>query len=198
MSMVRSLRYRPKRSLTSTRFWVWGVVIWGALGGAPAHAGPFDYRLGPEDVLRIAVWRDDSLTREALVRPDGMVSFPLVGDVRAEGRTVEELRADLVSRLSRYIPEPTLSVEVIKLTSYRIYVVGRVNRPGEFVVGHEIDVMQALSMAGGLTPFASENGIKILRRASGDAYPFRYGDVKKGDNLGQNILLERGDVVVVP
>lgn len=183
----------------STWLWVWGALIWGALVGViPVHAGPFDYRLGPEDVLRIAVWRDDSLTREVLVRPDGMVSFPLVGDVRAEGKTVEELRADLVSRLSRYIPEPTLSVEVIKLTSYRIYVLGRVNRPGEFVVGHDTDVMQALSMAGGLTPFASENGIKILRRTSGDAYPFRYGDVKKGDNLGQNILLERGDVVVVP
>lgn len=163
-----------------------------------AWAGTFDYRLGPEDVLRIAVWKDDNLTRETLVRPDGMVSFPLVGDVRAEGRTVEEFRIDLAQRLSRYIPEPTLSVEVVKLTSYRIYVLGRVNRPGEFVVGHDTDVMQALSMAGGLTPFAAENAIKILRRATGDAHPFRYGDVKRGKNLGQNIVLERGDVVIVP
>ncbi len=197
--MVDCLRYRPKTILGSLRLWVWGAVMCGGLGAAiPAHAGPLDYRLGPEDVLRIAVWKDDSLTREALVRPDGMVSFPLVGDVRAEGKTVEELKADLVSRLSRYIPEPTLSVEVIKLTSYRIYVLGRVNRPGEFVVGHDTDVMQALSMAGGLTPFASENKIKVLRRTSGEVYPFRYGDMTKGENVGQNILLERGDVVVVP
>jgi polysaccharide export outer membrane protein len=111
---------------------------------------------------------------------------------------VEEFRTDLAQRLSRYIPDPTLSVEVVKLTSYRIYVLGRVNRPGEFVVGHDTDVMQALSMAGGLTPFAGENGIKILRRATGDAHPFRYGDVKRGKNLGQNIVLERGDVVIVP
>lgn len=163
-----------------------------------AWAGTFDYRLGPEDVLRIAVWKDEHLTREALVRPDGMVSFPLVGDVRAEGRTVEEFRADLSQRLSRYIPEPTLSVEVVKLASYRIYVLGRVNRPGEFVVGHDTDIVQALSMAGGLTPFASENGIKVLRRATGDAHPFRFGDVKRGKNLDQNIVLERGDVVIVP
>jgi polysaccharide export outer membrane protein len=164
----------------------------------PTEAGLFDYRLGPEDVLRIAVWRDDSLTREVLVRPDGMVSFPLIGEVRAEGRTVEELKGDVAGRLSRFIPDPTVSVEVVKITSYRIYVVGKVNRPGEFVVGHSIDIMQALSMAGGLTPFAAENGIKILRRQTGDVYPFRYGDVKRGENLGQNIVLERGDVVVVP
>lgn len=172
-----------------------GIVFWAVV----AHAGgAFDYRLGPEDVLRIAVWKDEHLTRETLVRPDGMVSFPLVGDVRAEGRTVEELRADLAQRLSRYIPDPTLSVEVVKLTSYRIYVLGRVNRPGEFVVGHDTDVMQALSMAGGLTPFADENDIRVLRRTTGDARPFRYGEVKRGKNLGQNIVLDRGDVVIVP
>ncbi len=197
MNIRRHVRWR--RSAAVARYWA-GVALAAGIvlpfGGA--WAGAFDYRLGPEDVLRISVWKDEHLTRETLVRPDGMVSFPLVGDVRAEGRTVEELRADLSQRLSRYIPEPTLSVEVVKLTSYRIYVLGRVNRPGEFVVGHDTDVMQALSMAGGLTPFAAENGIKILRRATGDARAFRYGDVIRGKNLGQNIVLDRGDVVIVP
>ena len=197
--MTEDTRNLLKNRLRPCRFWICLITISVMACPIPvATAGPLDYRLGPEDVVRIAVWKDDSLTREVLVRPDGMVSFPLVGDVRAEGKTVEELRADLVSRISRYIPEPTLSVEVVKLTSYRIYVLGRVNHPGEFVVGHDTDVMQALSMAGGLTPFASENGIKILRRTTGDVYSFRYGAVKRGEELAQNILLERGDVVVVP
>jgi len=197
--MDGNTRNRPKQRPYSLASWVGLAAACAALSPwSMAQAGQFDYRLGPEDVVRIAVWKDDSLTREVLVRPDGMVSFPLVGDVRADGKTVEELRTDLASRLSRYIPEPTLSVEVVKLTSYRIYVLGRVNHPGEFVVGHDIDVMQALSLAGGLTPFASENGIKILRRTTGDVYTFRYGTMKRGEDLAQNIVLERGDVVVVP
>ena len=167
--------------------------------GAPwARAGLFDYRVGPEDVLRISVWRDETLTREVLVRPDGLISFPLIGEVQADGRTVEEIKADVAQRLSRYVPEPTVSVEVLKITSYRIYVIGKVNRPGEYPVGHDLDVMQALSLAGGLTPFAKENRITILRRATGETFDFRYGDIERGEALGQNIVLQRGDVVVVP
>jgi polysaccharide export outer membrane protein len=96
------------------------------------------------------------------------------------------------------VPEPTVSVEVIKVTSYRIYVIGKVNRPGEYLVGHDLDVMQALSLAGGLTPFAAQNRITILRRATGETFDFRYGDIERGESLGQNIVLQRGDVVVVP
>ena len=159
-----------------------------------------DFRLGPEDVLQISVWKDESLSREVVVRPDGILSFPLVGDVQADGRTVEELKKELVTRLGSYVQDPVVSVIVSKVLSYRIYVVGRVNKPGEFVLGHTADVMQALSMAGGLTPYASANQIKILRREKGAqvVYPFRYGDVEKGEDLGQNMLLKRGDVVVVP
>jgi polysaccharide export outer membrane protein len=151
-------------------------------------------------VLKISVWKDDHLTTEVVVRPDGMISFPLVGDVPAAGRTVEELRLDVSKRLARFIPNPHVSVAVVKLLSFRIYVLGRVNKPGEYLVGHYTDVLQALSLAGGLTPFASENDVKILRRESGDqrVIPFRYGDVQKGRDLKQNILLQRGDVVMVP
>jgi polysaccharide export outer membrane protein len=169
-----------------------------AAGSSWAWAGLFDYRVGPEDVLRISVWRDETLTREVLVRPDGLMSFPLIGDVRADGRTVEEIKAEVASRLARYVPDPTVSVEVLKVTSYRIYVIGKVNRPGEYLVGHDLDVMQALSLAGGLTPFAAENRITILRRATGETFDFRYGDIERGESLGQNIVLHRGDVVVVP
>ncbi|MBK8379314.1 MAG: polysaccharide biosynthesis/export family protein [Nitrospira sp.] len=106
------------------------------------------YQLGPEDVLLISVWKDEHLTREVVVRPDGMISFPLVGDVPAEGRTVEELRLDLAKRLIKYIPAVNLTVAVIKPLSYKVYVVGRVAKPGEFLVGHYTDVLQALSLRG--------------------------------------------------
>jgi polysaccharide export outer membrane protein len=158
------------------------------------------YRLGAEDVMLISVWKDEQLTREVVVRPDGMFSFPLVGDIQAEDRTVEEIRTDLVKRLVKYIPSPNVSVAVMKVLSYKIYVVGRVNKPGEYLIGHYTDVLQALSLAGGLTPFAAENDIKVIRRVRGQqqVFPVRYGDLRKGQDLEQNILLQRGDTVMVP
>ncbi len=158
------------------------------------------YQLGPEDVLQVSVWKDENLTREVVVRPDGMISFPLVGDVPASGRTVEEVRLDLMKRLTKYIPTPQVAVSVLKVLSYKIYVLGRVNKPGEYLVGHYTDVLQALSLAGGLTPFANENDIKVIRRVNGEqqVIPFRYGDVRKGRDLEQNVLLQRGDTVMVP
>lgn len=158
------------------------------------------YRLGPEDVMLVSVWKDEQLTREVVVRPDGMFSFPLVGDIQAEERTLDDIRADLVKRLTKYIPNPNVSIAVTKVASYKVYVIGRVNKPGEYVIGHYTDVLQALSLAGGLTPFAAENDIKVMRRVRGEqhAIPFRYGDVRKGRDLDQNIILQRGDVVMVP
>ncbi|MBU6482549.1 MAG: polysaccharide biosynthesis/export family protein [Nitrospirae bacterium] len=170
--------------------------------GAPPMAPEVDpgYRLGAEDVILISVWKDEHLTREVVVRPDGIFSFPLVGDIQAEDRTVEDIRADLVKRLTKYIPNPNVSVAVMKVLSYKVYVVGRVTKPGEYLVGHYTDVLQALSLAGGLTPFAAENDIKVIRRVKGQqqVFPFRYGDARKGKDLEQNILLQRGDVVMVP
>ena len=158
------------------------------------------YRLGAEDVLLVSVWKDEQLTREVVVRPDGMFSFPLVGDIPAENQTVDDIRGELVKRLTKIIPNPNVSVAVTKVASYKVYVVGRVNKPGEYVMGHYADVLQALSLAGGLTPFAGENDIKVMRRVRGEqqAIPFRYGDIRKGRDLEQNILLQRGDVVMVP
>jgi polysaccharide export outer membrane protein len=169
-------------------------------GGEPPPVADASYLLGPEDMVKISVWKDEHLTQEVVVRPDGMISFPLVGDLPAAGRTVEDVRLDLVKRLSKFVQNPHVSVVVTKILSYRIYVIGRVNKPGELLVGHYTDVLQALSMAGGLTPFAAENDIRIMRRDHGEqrVIPFRYGDVRKGKDLNQNIILERGDVVVVP
>lgn len=158
------------------------------------------YRLGDGDVMLVSVWKDEQLTKEVVVRPDGMFSFPLVGDIQAEDRTIEEVRIDLAKRLTKYIPNPIVSVAVMKVLSNKVYVVGRVNKPGEYMIGHYTDVLQALSLAGGLTPFAGENDIKVIRRIKGQqqTFSFRYGDVRKGNDLEQNILLQRGDVVMVP
>ncbi len=159
------------------------------------------YLLGPEDVIKVAVWKDEQLTQEMVVRPDGMISFPLIGEVAASGRTVEDIRIEITTRLTKYLPTPHVTVTVLKVQSYRIYVLGRVNKPGEYQAGHHTDVLQALSMAGGLTPYAAENDIKIIRRRGGMeeiVFPFRYGDARKGKDLEQNIVLQRGDVVMVP
>lgn len=158
------------------------------------------YLLGPEDLLKVAVWKDEQLTQELVVRPDGMISFPLIGEVQASGRTVEDVRSEIALRLTKFLPNPNVTVTVLKVLSYRIYVLGRVNKPGEYQAGHHTDVLQALSMAGGLTAYASENNIKIIRRTGTEelVFPFRYGDAKKGQDLHQNILLQRGDVVMVP
>lgn len=199
-----------KRVMKRRAYWVMFAVVCLMLAGGPVNAVrtafatdmqvESGYRLGAEDMLMVSVWKDEQLTREVVVRPDGVFSFPLVGDIRALDRTVEEIRAELVTRLSKYIPNANVSVAVTKVVSYKIYVVGRVNKPGEYLIGHYTDVLQALSLAGGLTPFAAENDIKVMRRVDGEqqAIPFRYGDVRKGKNLEQNILLHRGDVVMVP
>ena len=158
------------------------------------------YLLGPEDMLKIAVWKDEQLTQELVVRPDGMITFPLVGEIVASGRTAEDVGLEITKRLLKFLPSPNVTVTVLKVQSYRIYVLGQVHKPGEYQAGHRTDVLQALSLAGGLTPYAAENDIKIIRRTGPDelVFPFRYGDTQKGKDLHQNILLQRGDLVMVP
>jgi polysaccharide biosynthesis/export protein len=136
-----------------------------------------------------------------LVLPDGTMSFPLAGQMEAQGRTTQELEAIITQRLARYIPDAVVTVAVFNAAGNRFYVVGEVNRPGEFQITRPIDVMQALSLAGGLTAFASQNSIRILRREDGGeqvVHPFRYRDVRDGERLETNIQLQAGDVIVVP
>jgi len=159
-----------------------------------------DYQIGPEDVLEISVWKEEGLKKEVLVRPDGGISFPLAGDMQAAGKTARQLQQEITQRLEKFIADPVVSVAVTKIAGNKIYVIGRVNKPGEFVAGRYVDVLQALTMAGGLTPFAAENDIKILRKNTekDTVFTFRYSEVKAGKNLDQNIVLRGGDVVVVP
>ena len=158
------------------------------------------YRIGPEDVLAISVWKEPELQREEIVRPDGGISFPLAGSVQAAGRTVQEVEAEITRKIRRYIPDAVVTVSVKQISGYTIFVIGRVNNPGQFTLGRYVDVVQALTLAGGFTPFASEDDINILRRDGGKEIriPFDYSDVKKGKRLEQNIILRSGDVVVVP
>ena len=115
-----------------------------------AGIDPSTYRVGAEDVLEISVWREDALKKEALVRPDGGISYPLIGEVQVAGKTVLEIREEVAKRLEKFIPDPAVSVSILKVGSQRVYVIGKVNKPGDFPVGRHVDVLQALSMAGGV------------------------------------------------
>ena len=158
------------------------------------------YTINPGDLLEVSVWKELDLQRQVLVRPDGAFSFPLSGDIVAEGRTVEDVRQELTARLETYIPDLVVTVTVAEIHGNKIFVIGQVNSPGVFVVNPRVDVIQALSIAGGMTPFAQLNNIKIIRRRNGQQtiLNFRYSDIIKGENLEQNVLLEVGDVVLVP
>jgi polysaccharide export outer membrane protein len=182
---------------------VMGLTLSGVAASAadqPADSPRPAYRLQPGDIVTVSVWKEQDLQREILVRPDGALSFPLAGELNVDGKTIEQLRLELVERLKRYVPDPVVSVAVKAIGGNRVYVIGKVARPGEFPFNSPVDVMQALSLAGGATPFAEVNDIVILRRDNGGqrAMPFRYGDVERGKNLQQNFLLQSGDTVVVP
>jgi len=161
--------------------------------------GP-EYVLGPEDLMEISVWKNVNLTKEIVVLPDGKISFPLIGDIQASGLTVQQLRNKIAERISEFTPDPTVTVLVLQLNSNKLYVVGEVKRPGEYTTGHRTDAMQVLSMAGGFTTFASPRKIVILRRQNGvmKKIAFNYNQVVQGKHLEQNIILQRGDVIVFP
>jgi polysaccharide export outer membrane protein len=161
---------------------------------------PADYRLHAGDQIEAAVWKEPDLTRTVIVRPDGKFTFPLAGEIQAAGRTVAEIQADIATRLVKFIPEPVVTISVTGIAGNSIYVIGQVNKPGAFLMNPQLRVLQALSLAGGTTPYAALNDIIIVRNAGGRSLtlPFRYSEVSKGRNLDLNVLLEAGDVVVVP
>jgi polysaccharide export outer membrane protein len=158
------------------------------------------YLLQPGDVLQISVWKEQNLQTDALVRPDGGLTFPLSGEHQAAGLSIDALRLAIEERLRKFIPDPVVTVSLRVLGGNRIYVVGKVNRPGEYPFSRPLDIMQSLGLAGGATPFAALNDIRILRRDNGKqiAISFKYEEVERGRNLDQNILLKSGDTVVVP
>ena len=184
-----------KRSLFATAIF----LIFLLAAGSAVAADPV-YTIGPGDTLEISVWRDESLQRELTVPPDSVISFPLIGDIKVTGMTVSDLRRIIAKKLSDYIPDVTVTVILKSFGSLRAFVIGKVNKPGMYPIDLETNVMQLLSMAGGLNPYASESNIHILRQIKGTTVkiPFNYSGVLKGRDLNQNITLQRGDVVVVP
>jgi len=168
--------------------------------GVPAAAQEAGYTVKPSDVLAVSVWREETLQGDVLITPDGAFAFPLVGLVDARGKTVDDLQKILTERLAKYISDPVVTVAVREIRGNRVYVIGQVNRPGEFTVNPRIDVVQALAVAGGTTAFASLSNILILRRSGTkqEALRFDFTEVAKGKNLEQNFELRNGDIVVVP
>ncbi len=167
----------------------------------PEAAAAGDYKIAPSDVLEITIYGEEGLTRNQLVvRPDGKVSFPLIGDVEVGGMTTAQVKDAVEAKVRTYIPEAVAAVSVMQLGSLQYYVVGKVAKPGMYNVSKPLTVLQALALAGGPVVFAKEDSISILRNHGQETLrlPFNYEDIKKGKHLEQNILLERGDVVVVP
>lgn len=159
-----------------------------------------DYLIGPGDLLDIYVWKDEALSRTVTVLPDGKISFPLVGELIASGKTVAQLKKEMETKIVRFLPEPVFTLEVKQVNSQMVFVIGRVNAPGRFMLNSTVNVLQALALAGGCNPFADKSKIKIIRN-EGDKnriFRFNYDEVVKYDRLEENISLKRGDVIVVP
>lgn len=168
----------------------------------PVSASPVDadYKIGPQDVLRIDVWKEPDISRVIPVRPDGKISVPLLNDVQASGLTAMELAASLRESLSKYLTNPQVTVTVNEINSRRVYITGEVIHPGTFPLLPNMTVLQALSGAGGFTQFARLKNIYVLRTEGGKQvkHPFNYKEVVKGKLADQNIFLLPGDVIVVP
>lgn len=159
-------------------------------------AVPASYVIAPEDVLDVEVWGNQQLSRQVPVRPDGKISLPLINDVKAAGLTATELANSITDQLKKFVTDPEVTVIVTGVNSQHIYIMGEVNHSGIVPLVPDMRVLQALSSAGGFTPFANPKKIYVLR--NGVQHPFNYKDVIKGKNLDENILLQPGDTIVVP
>ena len=182
--------------------------------GCPTPVVPKDYQhydthagflLGAEDLLEITVWKNPDLSRTTAIRPDGFISMPIIGDVRAAGLTADALAKEIAARLKEYIQIPSVSVSVKELNSYAVFVIGEVAKPGKYQLKSYVTVLQAISLAGGFTTYASKNKLQVVRtiqnadRERREIHiPLRYDDLVSGNSYPGNITLASGDTVVVP
>ncbi len=158
------------------------------------------YVIGPQDVLDISVWKEPDVSRTVPVRPDGMISLPLIDDLKAAGLTPTQLAASVTEKLKKYLADPRATVIVTEINSQRIYLLGEVNRAGAYPLLPKMTVLQALSSAGGFSQFADLKKIHVLRYEDGRQIklPFNYKEAVKGRRIEQNIVLKAGDTIVVP
>jgi len=168
------------------------------LTATTVRAADENFVLGPGDVIEVNVWEEPTLSRDALIRPDGKFSFPLIGEVDAANRTVADIQKEMNKRIAAFIPEAPATVILKTMNSRSISIVGQVKAPGRFPLFAPVRVMEAMAMAGGLTPYADED-ILILRDSNGQqtTLEFDYGKVASGKDVSQNILLHPGDTIVV-
>ncbi len=167
----------------------------------PVTAVSREYRIGINDVLTVNVWHEPDLSRNLIVRPDGKISLPLVGDVRAAGKTPPELEAELASDLAKYIKDPELTVIVDQIRSRMINVIGEVMHPGTYALTQQMGVLDAIAEAGGLRDFAKKNKIYVLRETSAgvrERMKYNYNDVVAAKHDAHDIMLQAKDTVVVP
>jgi polysaccharide biosynthesis/export protein len=170
------------------------------LGARAVVPAPAEYRIGPEDVLQVSVWNNEAMSRTAPVRPDGRISLPLLNDVPAAGLTPMELRAELMRRLTEYLPNPEVSVVVTDVHSFKVSVLGQVPKPDRYELKSAATVMDVLAMAGGFGEFAARSRVVVLRTQGGrtERIPFDYDKLRSGDPAQANFQLRPGDIVVVP
>jgi polysaccharide export outer membrane protein len=163
-------------------------------------AGTQEYRIGPADVLQISVWKNEALTRTVPVRPDGMISLPLVNEIRAAGLTPIELRDLLKKKLTEYVPSPEVSVIVMEMHSYMVSVLGEVKTAGRYQFMSPVTVLDVLARAGGITEFATPSRLYVLRPEKGvmKKIPFNYNKVVAAPGKHQNFFVQPGDIIVVP
>jgi polysaccharide export outer membrane protein len=198
--MPRDRYLKANMFLTLLLLFLGSNAIFGADLSPNAQLPAAGYLLRAGDTLVVSVWKETELQADVLIRPDGGISFPLAGDLQAAGHTVAELSAAVQTKVRVFIPDAVVTVAVKTAMGNQVFVIGKVNKPGNFLLSGPMDVMQALSLAGGVTAFASTNSIRVLRR-SGEhltSLPFKYRQVSNGRKLEQNILLQSGDTVVVP
>lgn len=189
---------------TSARGWVvLGLLLLsGCAHRAPARVDNSDppYRIGREDVLDVAVWRDADLSRTLPVRPDGFISMPMVGELRAEGRTPTELSEAIREALEPYVREPRVTVIVREVNSSRVFITGEVSHPGAYPLRGRVSIVQAIALAGGFTDFADRDDIVVLRRAGseGSYIPVSYTDLVDAPDTHEPLILRPGDTIIVP
>lgn len=173
----------------------------GQPGDPSAPALPEDYVIGLEDILSVNVWKEPELSvKEVVVRPDGKISVPLVGDIQASDLTPMQLQERLTERMKEYVAAPSVTIVVLRIGSRSVSIVGQVAKPGIYYLGAPMTVLELLARAGGIGPDAEEKKIAIVRTEGGKtvSYRFNYKDVSKGKHLEQNIELKNGDTVIVP
>jgi polysaccharide export outer membrane protein len=167
---------------------------------APPVTPPPGYVIGPDDVLQVLYWREKDVSAEVTVRPDGMISLPLLNEVKAGGLTPDELRDKVNELAKKFFEDPSVTITVKTINSRRVFITGSVNKPGAYPLTAPTTVLQLIAMAGGLTEFADQKNITVMRTENGSpvSYAFNYKDVSKRKNLEQNIALKPGDTVIVP